>query len=202
MTDLYHPPDVAEAHEVWGATCGPCSLAAALRRPVASVFEAVSDPPTGLPGIDAATFRGWMTIGHMKTAVVRAGAHLDREWSPATPRALEDLLSTPAFAGTRMLACLQWGGPWPPRAAARFRHWVALCLAQADGEQGLAAYDWNAGHRVTTRTVAPGQTTDVEEVLAGGWLFWSTWERLLLPNLLPERGDGTFKVQWAGVVRA
>lgn len=190
MTDLYHPPDVEQASKAWGATCGPCSLAAALGRPVASVFEAVADPPQGLPGIDTPSFRGWMTIGHMKTAVVRAGAHLDREWAPATPRMLEELLGTPAFAGTRILACLQWGGPWPPRAAARFRHWVALCLASDGKRTGLAAYDWNAAH-----------LDDAETRVAGGWLFWSTWQEKLLPNLLPERGDGTFKVQWAGVVR-
>jgi hypothetical protein len=205
---LYHPPDVAECSKAWSATCGPCSLAAALGRPVASIFDAVSDPPDGLPGINPTTFRGWMTIGQMKQAVVRAGAHLDREWPGASILMLGDLLSKPAFAGA-MLVCIQWHGPWPPRAAAKHRHWIALRWAEVDGEPArLYAYDWNAKHRVNQRTF-DGASEHVEGarwseelvVRAGGWLEWMHWESVLLPLLIPERGDGTWRVQWAGAVR-
>lgn len=207
MTTLYHPPDVAECSKAWGATCGPCSLAAALGRPVASVFDAVSDPPEGLPGIAATTFRGWMTIGQMKQAVVRAGAHLVREWSPLSVDGLR--LALAAFDGMPMLACLQWGGPWPPRAAAVHRHWVTLRLGSFyDWPLGLWVYDWNAKHRAVVRTfdgvtehVEGSRWSEAEEVRAGGWMEWAQWERVLPPRLMPERGDGTWKIQWAGAVR-
>ena len=60
-------------------------------------------------------------------------------------------------------------------------------------------YDWNAKHRVVTRTF--DGVTEREEVRAGGWLGLAHWERALLPKLLPERGDGTWRIQWAGAVR-
>jgi hypothetical protein len=28
-----------------------------------------------------------------------------------------------------------------------------------------------------------------------------TWEARLLPSLLPDRSDGTWRIQWAGAVR-
>jgi hypothetical protein len=208
---LRHPADVAEASKAWGATCGPCSLAAALGRDVEQVRAAVSDQPEGeLPGLQAPSFRGYMTIGQMKTAVVRAGAHLDREWSPATPRGLDDLLSTPTFAGAVMLVCVQWGGPWPPRAAAVHRHWVAMRRASPwpGDEPELMVYDWNAKHRVIIRTIGRDvergsgtRWSEREEVRAGGWLDYDHWLRELPPRLKPDRGDGSWTIQWAGAVR-
>lgn len=50
---LYAPRDTAKAHDLFGATCGPCSLAAALRREVCEVREAFPTFPekqfTNLP---------------------------------------------------------------------------------------------------------------------------------------------------------
>ena len=111
------------------------------------------------------------------------------------------MMTTDQLRGTPMLTCLQWGGPWPPRAAARFRHWVALRWINLPHDTDLWVYDWNAAHLVEVTTYAAEGVRKSEERHAGGWLRWSTWEEKLLPNLLPERGDGTFKIQWAGAVR-
>lgn len=53
VLQLYAPRDIAEAYELFGATCGPCSLAAALRRDVREVRDAFPSFPvkqfTNLP---------------------------------------------------------------------------------------------------------------------------------------------------------
>lgn len=46
---LYAPRDTAKAHDLFGATCGPCSLAAALRREVCEVREAFPTFPARGP---------------------------------------------------------------------------------------------------------------------------------------------------------
>jgi hypothetical protein len=50
---LYAPKDIGKAHQLFGATCGPCSLAAAVRRDVCELREAFPTFPekqfTNLP---------------------------------------------------------------------------------------------------------------------------------------------------------
>lgn len=50
---LYAPRDIEKAHQLFGATCGPCSLAAAVRRDVCEIREAFPTFPekqfTNLP---------------------------------------------------------------------------------------------------------------------------------------------------------
>src|SRR6478735_9286013 len=50
---LYAPRDIGKAHQLFGATCGPCSLAAAVRRDVCELREAFPTFPekqfTNLP---------------------------------------------------------------------------------------------------------------------------------------------------------
>ncbi len=53
VLSLYAPRDISEAHQLFGATCGPCSLAAAVRRDVCDLRDAFPTFPekqfTNLP---------------------------------------------------------------------------------------------------------------------------------------------------------
>jgi hypothetical protein len=208
---LYHPPDVDKCAKAWAATCGPCALAAALKMPVAAVFEAVSSAVVAMPGDSQVglafeeprrSFRGHMSIGQM----VDAMASLERSWWSTARESPRDAVRD---VDVPVLACLQWGGPWDrSRGAAVYRHWVVFRHGYV-GETGpVFVYDWNAKHRVVTRTfdgvtehVEGSRWSEREEVRAGGWLGLAHWERVLLPRLLPERGDGTWRIQWAGALR-
>lgn len=193
MIDLYHPPDVNLCHKEWGATCGPCSLAAAIERPVADVFEAVSDPPSPdeLPGISPRRFRGFMTITHMRAALDRLGTRVVRflteEWRRKPGAAPESRLEDWLHDATA-IACLQWGGPWDdvPRAAARYRHFITIRFVEADDDgPQLWVYDWNATSSISND---------------GAWAPWAWWESKVLSGLLPESGNGTYRIQWAGAI--
>lgn len=208
---LYHPPDVDACHASWGATCGPCSLAAALGVPVADVFEAVSDglPQENIPGllapVPARAFRGHMGIKQMRDAIAKLGARVTIVRSSGTIH-YGDFWDD--IAGHTVLTCVQWDGPWPPRVAAKYRHWVVFRYGYV-GEVGpVHVYDWNAKHRAVVRTfdgvsehVAGSRWSEREEVRGGGWLTLEQWESVLVPRLLPDRSDGTWRIQWAGVVR-
>ena len=196
---LYHPPDVDECSDAWGANCGPCALAAALGVPVRGVFEAVAerslvDDQIPLP---LSTFRGWMGIGHMEDAILcLTGRH------PTVVRGL------PA-EGTVAVACVQWSGPWNfTRGAAVHRHWVAIRTDESrpgEGWTSVLLYDVNATHRVELTTVhgteIPVRVSTELVHRSGGWVALDNWERALVPRLLPNRADGKWWVQWAGVLR-
>jgi hypothetical protein len=201
---LYHPPDVDTCHASWGATCGPCSLAAALEVPVADVRLAVSTLFHDGDLFDA-HFRGYMGIRQMEAAL---GVLMRRaEPVPMRKDVLSDIL--PAAAQGPVLACIQWGGPWHgTRGAAVHRHWVVFRCGYDHGIGPVHVYDWNAKHRATVRTfdgvsehVDGSRWSEREEVRAGGWLTLEQWEGVLVPRLLPDRSDGTWRIQWAGAVR-
>jgi len=120
--DLYVPTDVDEAHEAWGANCGPCALAAMLGRQVNAVRELFEPWP------------GYTNPTLIKRAVERAG----RRWVLSWEKAVQ--------AG---LGFIQFQGPWEkggPRAEYRHTHWVALARRPwCGGGPVLMVYDAAAG---------------------------------------------------------
>jgi hypothetical protein len=127
---LYHPRDVQSAYENFGANCGPCALAAALRVPVARVRRLFPDFAQ----------KPWVNPSVMWTAIALAGRKARKcgqEW--------------PSYG----LAFIQWDGPWtnrgvPPTVAYRYTHWVAVAETC---DYGRMLYDVNAS---TTEDAAGG----------------------------------------------
>jgi hypothetical protein len=159
--------DVDQAIDDWGANCGPAALAGALGLQLADVRDAVSED---------GSFRGYMSITNMKTALARLRVVPERVWT-SPPNGM--LAKTD---GSPILCCIAWGGPWSvvPRAAAKHRHFIVY-------RYGFVG------------SVGPGWVCDVN--VDGGWILASEWKSQLLPQLLPERGDGTWAIQWAAQVR-
>lgn len=170
---LYRPLDVLEAQQAWGANCGPAALAAALERPVMSLFEAVSDPPPPdeLPGIAARRFRGLIGILQMRAVLASLGVPITWSWTGPSVATLER-----AEPKGPLLLCVQWGGPWSDTpGAAVHRHWVTMRLIPSPW-----IYDVNAGSGP-----APG-----------GWRPLVSWHTWVVPRLIPQHGDGTWRIQW------
>ena len=102
---FYNPDDVAEAHDAWGANCGPAALAAILHRPVMQVARYFPDFPE----------KPWTTPTKMTDAMMQAGI-----------KSYGTVESWPVYG----LVFIQFEGPWekpgvPPGAAYRHTHWVA-----------------------------------------------------------------------------
>lgn len=137
MTDLYAPPDVSEAYEAWGANCGPCALAAILRKLVMSVRDLFD-------GFEA---RRYVNPTHMLAAIKAAGKRATttpcHDWREGEKHRRGRQL--PAYG----LAFLQFSGGWwdtkPETVQYRFTHWVGC----ADPRPGIVMiYDLNAGEWV------------------------------------------------------
>jgi hypothetical protein len=149
---LFSPPDVDAAHDAWTANCGPCSLAALLRRPVAELREAFCWYPA----------RPWCS----PTQMLGAMAALKVSGSSQQGATGSQLL-------TDGLAYIQWTGPWTaPTASARWAyrhtHWIAV------GLNGDAVYDANMGAWIQAEkwrdVVAPELLRDVRRAY-GGWFL-------------------------------
>lgn len=131
ITTFYEPPDVDEAHEAWGANCGPCALAAILRRTVESVHPLFADFAR----------RKYVNPTHMKAALDMAGAR----WQPTPGAHLNG--DTLAAHG---LSFIQFDGPWcqpgaPVTVAYRQTHWVASAsgwVYDANGGGWLTRAGW------------------------------------------------------------
>jgi hypothetical protein len=121
-------------------------------------------------------FRGYMSITNMREAMRRLGVVVERDWQ----KPLNGFLAR--TNGSPILCCIAWGGPWSsvPRAAAKHRHFIVY-------RNGFVG------------SKGPGWVCDVN--VDGGWCLASEWKEKLLPELLPERGDGTWTIQWAAQVR-
>jgi hypothetical protein len=100
---MTYPPDIQQSYEVWGANCGPCSLAAVLNLSVNDV--------RGL--FDGFESRGYTNPTHLKAALDRARVKY-RAVGPNLPR--------------YGLAFIQWGGheTKPIKAQYRFTHWIGI----------------------------------------------------------------------------
>ena len=125
---------------------------------------------------DDGHFRGYMSITDMKAAMARMGVVVEHVWQKPPNGMLKRTRGAP------ILCCIAWGGPWSsvPKAAAKHRHFIVYCHGFV-GARG------------------PGWICDVN--VDGGWCLASEWKEKLLPNLLPERGDGSWAIQWAAQVR-
>lgn len=130
-TELYEPADVDEQHELWGANCGPCALAALLGRPVAAVRELVQP------------WKGYMHAGDLQEAVTRAQHRSSRR----------DFRQHGRVWPLRGLAVIQIDGPWcllkNPRAAYTHTHTVAVDhmgayrrIYDGNANQWLHEADW------------------------------------------------------------
>lgn len=121
----FAPPDVVDANKAWGATCGPCALAAIFGVPVNTVrpFFPLVTPD-----------RTWCNPTEMRVALRSAGRRFEVVQGSAGP-------TTPAA-----MVLVQFEGPWTepganPLWAYRHTHWVAARF----GEQGRRwVYDVNA----------------------------------------------------------
>lgn len=124
---------------------------------------------------EAGKFRGYMTITAMKAAIAKAGAAIEMQWT----RPPNGMLTQ--TDGSPIICCIQWGGPWSkvPRAAATYRHFICY------------RHGWIG-------ELGPGMVCDVNAPM--GWLTASEWKAVLLPELIPKRGDGTWSIQWAAQV--
>ena len=162
--ELYCPPDVIDAYEQWGASCGPCALAAILRRPVDSLHSY-------LAGFDG---RHYMNPTHVCDALTAVQARYTR---------VLPSLSTPPSYG---LYVAQWEGPWlkpgvPPRAAYRYTHIVGVALCE---EYGLMIYDVNASthsslqgawvpHSWWEKEIVPCITATIKRADGGYYMRWA-----------------------------
>lgn len=128
---LYKPPDILEAHNAWGANCGPCTLAAIIQRPVMQVRDLFPDFSN----------RRYVNPTHMKEALRLAGVRFSNRFG-ADKR--------PRYG----LAFIQWRGPWDERSVAeqyRHTHWIGVAAGvhTPTGKNLEVVYDVNAGHWVS-----------------------------------------------------
>jgi hypothetical protein len=150
---LYTPPDVAEAAEKYGATCGPAALAAILQMPLMRLRRAFPGFPKK-PWVNATTML--QALDHAK---VRGVEKRKKEW--------------PTYG----LAFLQLDGPWtqpgvPVAVAYKHTHWVAVIQ---DDERRL--YDINADGWLTQATweatILPAIVAAMPEASGTYFVRWS-----------------------------
>lgn len=120
VTELFDPPDVDREYAAWKANCGPCALAAVLRRSVAGVRDLFPRYPK----------QPWTNPTHMRAALTSAGV------------GHRVVKAAPVYG----LLFVQLAGPWTEPganvlAAYRHTHWVGYAK-RADVRPMI--YDVNA----------------------------------------------------------
>ncbi len=122
--------DSKDAFDLWGANCGPNSLAFALQRPIGEIRGAI-------PGFED---KGFCSPTMMKAGLKNLGrSYFDYPF----PRVVAAM-----FAPCLSLVRIQWTGPWTkeganPKWAYRQTHWIVAWL---DGEKRMV-FDCNGGIR-------------------------------------------------------
>lgn len=167
---LHTPIDVDYEAERWGANCGPAALAATLGTSVAAVRD-FCEP-----------WRGYMGVPQMAAALHKAHRPFDhtplrlRIWAGYSPLLMLEMRDLSIDATSPVLLLLGWDGPWRdvPRAAATYRHWIAV----AHDAEGPYVYD-----------------VDVS------WTPLKDWCETVVPTLLPKRATGGFTMQWGAKLR-
>lgn len=143
--------DLDRAYREWGCNCGPAALAACLGR----------TPDAVRPHLGDFERLGYMSPTMMGLAIESAGFRL----APARHDA-----GLPAHGLARVL----WGGPWPPRAAGRYSHWIAT---KRIGPVTWV-FDVNAGWepaRLWESATAPLIAESVKRA-DGSWSYSHRWE--------------------------
>jgi hypothetical protein len=189
---LYLPRDIDEAHDLWGANCGPTALAALLGldcKNVRLAFNAGGKWP------------GYTNPSKMEAACRALGANV-RWTSPG--------LEPPASATLPAQGCglihVQFTGPWEkwPREAYRHTHWIAFDWRRTldrygapEGDPVLFTFDCNWGPFGAWMPLDLWVQRFEREVLRAGKAFRdlgdacsqarSAWERLT-PHLRESLG--------------
>lgn len=124
---LFVPPDIDEAHDVWGANCGPVALAAIIGEPMRQIRAA-------FPGFKD---RGYASPTHMREAIHNAGW---RDY-PTTAYGTKPGCRIPHHG----VAFLQYAGAWwddrPARVQYKFTHWIGVNVTHGRCQ----VFDVNAG---------------------------------------------------------
>lgn len=199
---LYTPPDVDEAHEAWGANCGPVALAAAFERPVMSVFEAVAQLPKnraskqlGL-GIGRQAYRGYMGVGHLREAVKRLGGCIGKVWRPFEPTHVGPDHPVACCPEGVLLVMVEWLGPWSGTRGQAV-HRLAFRVGMFNPTRALRLVEGDRSHlEDRSDRVGPLWVFDANY----GWAPMGLWNERLAPRLMPERAT-SWRMSWAGEVQ-
>lgn len=164
--------DAEQAHNDWGANCGPGALAAMLGltldevRPLMGDFEAkrYTNPTLML-------------------------ASLKRARVPFSLRMFEGAIAGDRAFPAYGLARIQWEGPWtqpgvPIAARYRHTHWIGTCRAD----------------QARRTDIAPLGVFDINAMAVGGWISFASWRNRLVPWLLDRcvpRASGGWHVTHA-----
>ncbi len=200
MIALFTPPDVDAAYDAWGATCGPCALAAALGVPVEAVRDAVSKPSSEAER--GSEFPGYMGIGDIRRAVQRMGASIGEQRRP-----FEGFLPK-----TPWLVMVNWIGPWSnTRGQASYRHIIAV--RQGRFEISEAAVYMRARSKLVASDAEIAERwkqlgADVRGTKVygqwvydcnAGWLPFELWTSHVMKSVMPARATKAAFV-WGGEV--
>lgn len=157
MTPRFTFEDMDRANAVWGANCGPTSVAAICGLTLDEVR-----PYFAAAGFDAKRY----TNPKMMHEVLNA---IGRPWQRVKT-------SQPSGAAAHMpwwgLCRIQWHGPWTdpganPRWAYRQTHWIGAAKRKEDGSIGV--YDCNA--------MAPSAD-------GSGWTSLEAWSEIIAPWII------------------
>ena len=170
---LYHPPDGLDAHEAFGANCGPCALAAVLRRPVMAVqrlFPSFAE-------------RRYVNPSQMRVALQSAGQLSGVQHRVCSTDERERGLLDYG------VACIFFTGPWskpgvPIGAAYQRSHWIGVAMTR---DEHRCYYDVNAW---------------IDQERRGAWVSWAHWDKEILPQLVASysQADGGYSIRWAAEV--
>lgn len=185
---LYTPSDVDQAADAWGANCGPCALAAVFERPVMEMFDAVAKPPRKMAQQvlvqEEPSYPGYMGIGDIRRAIVRAGGNVGYLESPVID-----------FIGPIGIVMVEWVGPWEgTRGQATQRHCVATCTGDYADEHALLYVPEN--HRGVVLAELP-TTKRWRWVYDSnvGWAPFELWATKMTAFAMPRRATG-WRMSW------
>lgn len=169
--EFFVPPDISDAHDRWGANCGPCAIAAAFGLSLAAVEVAVSKQ---------GRYPGYMGIPDIRRACKALGRSFSK--TASTPGPIGYWPPT----GTH-IAMINIDGPWRRhhRIQAMHRHIVAARYDQNSAT--VRVYDANAEFWIPARAwidlVMTPLATDHDIASTGEWSF--SWRGTLASPAAP-----------------
>jgi hypothetical protein len=170
------------AADDWGLNCGPGAICGAL----ALLPDAVR------PHLGKFEGRGFMAPGHMWAALRRLGV----EYTLVRPAS-----SCRPWPRNNGICRVQWSGPWcdpgrPAVAAYRHTHWVAARRSSyAGGDDWAPAGTGPVSIFDVNNIIGPGAELSLGSPdCPDGWLPLRWWADVVVPELLPSKGDGSWWV--------